>query len=88
MKGNILTNFISVVVGIVIALISGLFTTPDLLIPVVLQWGVPLPWFTRVISTQISSIHWENLILDMVFWVLICYIVLAAIILMKRKVVK
>lgn len=72
---------VSVVVGVVITLISGLIQTPmgHLGIDVV-YWGIPLPWTMRVIPTQFQSIDWFNLAADLVFWVVITSVVATSLI--------
>ncbi len=62
---------VSVVLGVTIALLSGLFRTAlsPLGVDVVLR-GTPLPWIIQVIPRP-GRILWENLLADVAFWIVI-----------------
>ena len=71
----------SLIIGIVITLITGLFTHPDIV--GANWWGYPLTWLTQaVLSPEYSpplNINWLNLIIDIVVWTIIAFVILVAI---------
>jgi hypothetical protein len=70
---------LSVVLGVVVALVSGLFLTPQphIGIDVVLR-GLPFPWRLQVIPMPMQSVLWDGLLYDIVFWVVIALAISAA----------
>jgi hypothetical protein len=70
------------VVSILISLLStwgtGIFSAPFSQIQIdVVNYGAPLPYFQRVIPTHFVSYDWLNLALDLAFWAIITYLILA-----------
>lgn len=66
---------LSIVVGVVIALVTGLFRSPLVRMGVdVVYSGMPIAWEIRVIP-RAGQILWTNFIIDAAFWVLIILIV-------------
>lgn len=62
---------VSVVVGVMVTLISGLFQTPLARIEVdVVQREMPLPWIIQV-TPRASYILWIRLVANSVFWTFI-----------------
>jgi len=68
---------ISIVGGVVVALLTGLVHTPVRTIDVILR-GYPFPWITRVIPTRFPHILLGNLIADMLVWAVIIGVLLLA----------
>ncbi len=57
-----------------------MFPTPFARIQIdVVSYGAPLTYSTRVIPTQFVSYDWLNLILDLAFWAIITYLILAVV---------
>jgi hypothetical protein len=76
----------SAVVGVVIALISGLIQTPMSPIGIdVVSWGIPLPWISRVIPTRFQSVDWINLTANVIFWAAISFLMAMVVIYSKKK---
>ena len=70
----------SVVVGLVIAFISGIFRAPlsRMSVDVILR-GAPLPWIIQVIP-RAGHILWVQLAADTIFWVVISFAALTIIV--------
>ncbi len=63
------------VAGVILAVVSGYFITPDRLGIDVEYMGFPLEWRSRVIPTHIEFTNWVNLFLDFVFWTVIVFVI-------------
>jgi hypothetical protein len=65
----------SILVGVVITLLSGLFPSPSsYLLLGAAQWGMPLSWITQVIYPNAPKIfHWSEFTVDVGFWSFIFY---------------
>lgn len=73
------TMVLSVILGVVVALASGLFLTPQphIGIDVVLR-GFPFPWRLQVIPMPMQNILWDGLVEDIVFWIIIALAISSA----------
>jgi len=76
MDRRIISGILSVVLGVVITSLSGLFQTPFVRILDVAHMGAPLTWMTRVIPSNLIYIDWVNFIADLVFWLIIVFVVI------------
>jgi len=66
----------SVVLGVVVALVSGLFLTPQPHIGIdVVMRGFPVPWRLQVIPMPEQHILWDGLVEDIGFWVVIVLVI-------------
>ena len=66
----------SVVLGVVVALVSGLFLTPQPHIGIdVVMRGFPVPWRLQVIPMPEQHILWDGLVEDIGFWVVIALVI-------------
>ncbi len=78
MRSSALMIVVSIAVGVVVALLTGLVeVTPAGLVGAV-WYGFPLPWLYRlIVGPQYNpwSVDWLKLILDVVFWSLIPLVV-------------
>lgn len=71
---SLATVLASVVFGVVMTLISGLFRTPLERMGVdVVRSGLPLVWSMRVIPRPIYVV-WDSFLVDVVFWTLIGFL--------------
>ncbi|MCK4364765.1 MAG: hypothetical protein KAW45_01815 [Thermoplasmatales archaeon] len=70
---------ISIIVGIIITLITGLFSNQENFLGSS-RWGYPLHWLSRmIVGPQYSpplNIVWLNLIIDIVIWSIIVLVIL------------
>ena len=66
----------SVVLGVVVALVSGLFLTPQPHIGIdVVMRGFPVSWRLQVIPMPEQHILWDGLFEDIGFWVVIALVI-------------
>lgn len=75
---------VSLLIGSVMAGITGLFQTPGRIGIDVIYWGFPVSWWMRVIPTHIESLILENLLFDIVFWVVLVFVILFVVRLLTR----
>jgi hypothetical protein len=79
--------FISLTFGIVITLVSSLFSHPNVV--GANWWGYPLTWLTQVVvSPEYSpplNVNWFNLIIDIIFWTIISLVIIFALFKKKMK---
>jgi len=68
---------ISIVGGVVMALLTGLVRTPVRTIDVILR-GYPFPWITRVIPMRFPHVLLGTLIADVVVWAVVISVLLLA----------
>ena len=88
MDFRIMRGIYSLLVGILITLLSGIFQTPFARILVVAQMGAPLTWMTRVIPSSLIHVDWINFITDWAFWLIIVYVVIAVVNYLRHREVK
>lgn len=86
MNQRILRTFLSIAMGAAISLLSGLFKPPftRILIDVV-EWGAPLSWLMRVIPIRMYSINLPNQVIDLAFWSVIVYFVVAVAVYFRHR---
>lgn len=59
----------SLIIGIIITLLTGLFLYPNGGIIGVKKWGFPFYWLSQVIYPgSVKIIHWSNLLIDILIW--------------------
>jgi len=69
----------SVVLGVVVALVSGLFLTPQPHIGIdVVMRGFPVPWRLQVIPMPEQHILWDGLVEDIGSWVVVALVISSA----------
>ena len=68
---------LSIAIGIVIALITGLFPHPTEGLIGTRKWGYPFYWLSQVVYPG-AKIHtnWSNLIIDILIWVISTFLIL------------
>jgi len=76
-----------IIIGLIITLITGLFSNLDTLVGVS-RWGYPLYWLSKmVIGPQYSpplDIVWLNLIIDVIIWSIIVYLILLELVILRE----
>ena len=90
MKKNLTLILIgSIIAGIVITLITGLFTNQGGFVGSC-RWGYPIHWLTKMVVgpqyTAPQEIVWTNLIYDIIIWTLISLFIL--LIIFRKKMIK
>jgi hypothetical protein len=74
------TAAIAILIGLLLTWATGMYPTPFTRIQIdVVTYGAPLPYSTRVIPTEFITYDWFNLALDLAFWAIITYLILAVI---------
>ena len=74
------TAAIAVLIGLLLTWATGVYPTLFARIQIdVVTYGAPLPYSTRVIPTEFLTYDWFNLALDLAFWAIISYLILAVI---------
>jgi branched-subunit amino acid ABC-type transport system permease component len=80
MASRIVTRAIAVLFGLLLTWGTGMFPTPFARIQIdVVSYGAPLAYSTRIIPTEFITFNWTNLVLDVAFWAIIVYLILAVI---------
>jgi hypothetical protein len=66
---------LSIAFGIIMTIITGFFPTFLAQIQIdVAQYGTPLPYASRVIPTHITTYHYPEMLVDVVFWSVLFFI--------------
>ena len=85
MKAKII-GILSIILGLIISLITGLIPYPTTSIIGVQKWGYPFYWLSKAISPDaVLDIIWGFLIFDIIFWILISFILIEVIRLLLKK---
>jgi hypothetical protein len=80
LTSRLVTAAVSILIGLFLTWGTGVFPTPFARIQIdVVSYGAPLAYSTRVIPTQFVSYDWLNLVLDLAFWAIITYLILAVV---------
>ncbi|MFX0136480.1 MAG: hypothetical protein ACFFDN_22765 [Candidatus Hodarchaeota archaeon] len=76
----IIKLFLSIIGGIIIALITGFFPNPMPFLIGSDTWGFPFYWVSQVIYPGAEkTVNWSNLILDILIWSLIMFLTISLI---------
>jgi hypothetical protein len=79
MASRVIVALTCIIAGLVITGISGLFPAPFSPIQIdIVEHGSPLSWSSRVIPTQFITLNWANFTIDLLFWSIFIYIIIAA----------
>jgi hypothetical protein len=80
LTSRLVTATVSILIGLFLTWGTGVFPTPFSRIQIdVVSYGAPIAYSTRVIPTQFVSYDWLNLVLDLAFWAIITYLILAVV---------
>jgi len=80
MTSKIVTGIIAVLIGLLLTWGTSMFPTPFARIQIdMVGYGAPLAYSTRIIPTEIITLNWTNLVLDVAFWAIIVYLILTVI---------
>ncbi|MFX1488129.1 MAG: hypothetical protein ACFFBI_03210 [Promethearchaeota archaeon] len=67
----------SFAIGIIITLITGLFSHPTEGIIGVNKWGYPFYWLSQVVYPEAKiNTNWSNLIIDVLIWIISTLLIL------------
>ncbi|MFX1356783.1 MAG: hypothetical protein ACFFA8_05805 [Promethearchaeota archaeon] len=88
MKAKIIV-IVSIILGIIISLITGLIPYPTTSIIGIQKWGYPFYWLSKPIYPDaVVNITWAFLIFDILFWILISLILIEVFSLLLKKIKK
>jgi hypothetical protein len=80
MMSRLIAASVSIFIGLLLTWVTGVFPTPFTTIQIdVIRYGAPLAYSTRVIPTQFINYNYQNIILDLAFWGIITYLILAVV---------
>jgi hypothetical protein len=80
MTSRLIAASVSLLIGLFLTWGTGVFPTPFETIQIdVVTYGAPLTYSTRVIPTLFITYNWLNLVLDLAFWVITTYLILAVV---------
>ena len=80
MTSRIVTGVIAILIGLLVTWGTGMFPTPFARTQIdVVSYGAPLAYSTRIIPAEKVAFDWAKLGLDVVFWAIIVYLLLAVI---------
>jgi hypothetical protein len=76
-RRNLIGITISIILGIVVAFVTGYFPSPLVGRTVdFIRNGAPLTWTTYVIPNRPHTILWTGLTVDVIFWIAVFYLIL------------
>ncbi len=71
---------IAILIGLLLTWATGMYPTPFTRIQIdVVTYGAPLPYSTRVIPIEFATYDRTNIVLDLTFWAILIYLILAVI---------
>ena len=87
MKKMIQLIIFFIIIGLIITLITGLFSNLDTIVGASI-WGYPLHWLSKmVVGSQYSpplDVVWLNLIIDIMIWSIVVYLILLELVILKK----
>ena len=88
MKSKII-GILSIILGIITSLITGIIPYPTGSIIGIQKWGYPLYWLSKAITPEaVLDITWAFLIFDILFWISILFILISFVNLIFNKIKK